>query len=100
MEIVTLLPLAQAEIAGHASGFLDAVFAGRVPAPGPMLLGKHLVEAVTAGGYPEMHRRTDHARRAARARDYLRAIVEDRQRVVEGKRVALPVDIGGRPLLK
>ncbi|HEY9568960.1 MAG TPA: AAA family ATPase, partial [Thalassobaculum sp.] len=43
MEIVTLLPLAQAEIAGHASGFLDAVFAGRVPAPGPMLLGKHLV---------------------------------------------------------
>lgn len=76
MEIVTLLPLAQAEIAGHASGFLDAVFAGRVPAPGPMLLGKHLVEVVTAGGYPEMHRRTDPARRAAWARDYLRAIVE------------------------
>lgn len=31
---------------------------------------------MTAGGYPEMHRRGDPSRRAAWARDYLRAIVE------------------------
>lgn len=76
MEIVTLLPLAQSEIAGSASDFLDAAFAGRVRAPRSAVLGKDLVEVVTAGGYPEMHRRGDPARRAAWARDYIRAIVE------------------------
>lgn len=44
MEIVTLLPLAQSEIAGGASGFLDDILAGRVPAPRSVVVGKDLVE--------------------------------------------------------
>lgn len=76
MEIVTLLPLAQAEIRGHSSRFLDEAFAGRVSAPQALTVGKDLVAAVLIGGYPEMLSRTAPQRRTAWARDYVRAIVE------------------------
>jgi predicted AAA+ superfamily ATPase len=76
MEIVNLLPLAQAEIRGHKPGFLEAAFRGRLAKPGGLVIGKDLVEAVLTGGYPEMLRRKRPARRRAWARDYIRAIVE------------------------
>ncbi|HEY1803048.1 MAG TPA: ATP-binding protein [Terracidiphilus sp.] len=75
MEIVNLLPLAQAEIRGRRPGFLEAAFRGRLVKPGELLLGKDLVEAVLTGGYPEMLRRKRPERRRAWARDYIRAIV-------------------------
>ena len=76
MEIVTLLPLAQAEIMGHSSRFLDVAFEGEVEAPPNPVIGKDLIEMVVRGGYPEMLGRTEPRRRMAWARDYVRAIVE------------------------
>jgi uncharacterized protein len=76
MEIVNLLPLAQAEIRGHKAEFLKAAFAGKPPRPAETLTGKDLVQTVLIGGYPEMVRRKRPERRQAWARDYVRAIVE------------------------
>jgi len=73
---VTLLPLAQAEIRGSGSTFLNRAFTGQVAAPQVKALGKDLVEHVLIGGYPEMLGRNDPRRRSVWARDYIRAIVE------------------------
>jgi len=76
MEIVNLLPLSQAEIHRRKPGFLKAAFEGRIGKPRGTLLGNDLVDAVLIGGYPEMLRRKQPARRQAWARDYIRAIVQ------------------------
>jgi len=76
MEIVTLLPLAQAEIRHRKPAFLGDVFEGKPPRPGEKRTGPALVEAVLTGGYPEMLRRKRPERRRAWARDYIRAIVQ------------------------
>ena len=77
MEVVELLPLAQAEIRGTAPpAFLQAAFEGRLVAPGPLQTGASLVEVLLAGGYPDMRRRTSPARRQAWARAYIDAIVQ------------------------
>jgi hypothetical protein len=76
MEIVNLLPLAQAEIRHRKPAFLRAAFAGQIRKPGQMTIGEDLVEAVLIGGYPEMLRRRDPKRREAWARDYVKAIVQ------------------------
>jgi uncharacterized protein len=76
MEIVTLLPLAQAEIRHRKPAFLGTVFDGKPPKPGERLAGPALVEAVLTGGYPEMLRRRRPERRRSWARDYIRAIVQ------------------------
>ena len=76
MEIVTLLPLAQAEIRRRPPAFLKSVFRGKPCAPGEAMIGNALIDAVLVGGYPEMLRRKLAARRRAWARDYIRAIVE------------------------
>ena len=76
MEIVNLLPLAQAEIRGHNPVFLNAAFEGKTCRPGDLVLGNDLVETVLTGGYPEMLRRSRIERRHAWARDYIRAIVQ------------------------
>lgn len=76
MEIVSLLPLAQAEIRGRKPAFVESAFRGRPARPGELLLGEKLVEAVLTGGYPEMLRRMRPDRRRAWARGYIRAIVE------------------------
>jgi len=76
MEIVTLLPLAQAEIRHRRPGFLKTVFAGKPPKPGEKMTGEALVQAVLTGGYPEMLRRRQPERRRTWARDYIRAIVQ------------------------
>lgn len=74
MEVLTLLPLAGAEVLRRPSTFLSRVFEGEVPPPPVPLNGAALVEEVLCGGYPEMRRRVP-ARRAVWARDYLQAIV-------------------------
>ncbi len=76
MEIVNLLPLAQAEIRGQKPSFLKAAFEGKPCKPGGLILGNDLVEIVLVGGYPEMLRRSRIERRQAWARDYIRAIVQ------------------------
>ena len=75
MEVVRLLPLAQAEIRGTPSTFLDRAFAGLAPAVGPLAVGDDLVEAVMAGGYPEPLARRSWTRRQDWQLDYAEAIV-------------------------
>ncbi len=76
MEVVTLLPLAQAEIRQETGNFLDRAFAGKLTAPRNLVMGPDLIESALTGGYPEMVARADPRRRSAWAKEYIRAIVE------------------------
>jgi len=76
MEVVNLMPISRAEIAGQRPAFLKTAFAGKLVKPGPALIGDDLVHAVLVGGYPEMLRRDNSRRRQTWARNYVRAIVE------------------------
>lgn len=76
MEIIRLLPLAQAEIRGAYPNFLDAAFQGKVPATGQIVVGGDLVTTVLAGGYPEALTRSSWARRQDWYLDYVEAIVQ------------------------
>lgn len=88
MELVTLLPLAQAEILNHQSTFLAAAFEGRMPPSSHLTVGQDLEQTVLVGGYPEMLRRSQPARREAWARDYVRAIIErDVREIAEVERL-------------
>ena len=75
MEVVRLLPLAQAELGRVAPTFLDRAFAGLAPSAGKTVLGNDLVEAVLAGGYPEPLARRSWTRRQDWYLDYVAAIV-------------------------
>jgi predicted AAA+ superfamily ATPase len=46
METIRLLPLAQAEILGRKTSFLEGLFAGRLPKPGHKAVGDQLMAAV------------------------------------------------------
>ena len=76
MEIVPLLPLAQAEILGNRSSFLAKVFAGIVPQPTDCILGSELVARVFSGGYPEAVARQIWDRKYRWHGSYLRSIIE------------------------
>jgi predicted AAA+ superfamily ATPase len=75
MEVVTLMPLARAEILGKKPRFLDDAIAGKVSRPHTVTTGNDLVRAVLTGGYPEMVRRTEPRRRRAWAQDYVKAMI-------------------------
>lgn len=76
METIRLLPLAQAEIMSRPPPpFLETLFAGKAPAPGPLRLGRELVETALAGGYPEAVARKTWARRQDWQMSYVEAIV-------------------------
>ncbi len=76
METLTLLPLAQGEIEGHSTNWLDCVFEGRIPLPRVAVHGDVLVERVLRGGYPEACARNSVKRRNIWARQYLDAIIQ------------------------
>lgn len=76
MEIITLLPISVAEMAGKKPSFLKAAFTGKMVKPRFTRVGDELVESVLIGGYPEMLRRKEARRRQAWARDYVDAIVQ------------------------
>jgi predicted AAA+ superfamily ATPase len=76
MEIVSLLPIARAEIEDKKPVFLESAFAGALLKPEAFVIGDELLDAVLVGGYPEMIRRENPRRRQAWARDYTKAIVE------------------------
>lgn len=76
MEIINLMPISRAEIAGKKPAFLKAAFNSTVAKPGPAMIDDELVHAVLVGGYPEMLRRENPRRRQTWARDYLQAIVQ------------------------
>src|SRR5579872_3587173 len=77
METVQLLPLAQAEIMANAPPkFLERVFEGEVPEIRQPVIGRALVGAVLAGGYPEALTRARWARRQDWYLDYVDALVQ------------------------
>lgn len=76
MEIVTLLPLSQAEIGRTAGRFVGKVLAGMLPQPSEVTTDGKLAQRVLRGGNPEMLRRADLAWRRNWARDYIAAIVQ------------------------
>jgi hypothetical protein len=76
MEILRLHPLAQDELAGQASRFIDALFAARFRNRSFERLGHGLAERVVAGGYPAALLRAKAKRRAAWYRDYIETLVQ------------------------
>ena len=76
MKVVRLLPLAQAELQGKPSVFLETVFAGQVPKIDDAVAGADLLERVLAGGYPEALTRSKWNRRQEWYLDYVEAIVQ------------------------
>ena len=76
LEVVTLLPLSRAETLGRRPQFLRKAFDGALVKPREEVIGDALVQAVLAGGYPEMLRRKAPERRRAWGRDYVRALVQ------------------------
>ena len=76
MEVVRLLPLAQAELKGKPSAFLEMAFEGQVPKIGNVTVGNDLIERVLAGGYPEALARSRWDRRQDWYLDYVEAVVQ------------------------
>lgn len=76
MEILRLHPLAQSELAGGRSDFLDRLFEGRFAVRRYGRLGLELAERIVAGGYPAALARASHRRRAAWYRDHVETQVQ------------------------
>ncbi|THF67325.1 ATP-binding protein [Pseudothauera nasutitermitis] len=76
METLSLLPLAQGEIEGGATNWVDAAFGGALPEVKMFALGDELVGRVLRGGYPEAIARNSPRRRVAWTRQYIDAIIQ------------------------
>jgi len=74
--ILRLHPLAQVELEGRDSGFVDRLFDADFRAHTAQRLGAELAERVVAGGYPAALARPSARRRAAWYRDYVEALVQ------------------------
>ena len=77
LEVITLLPFAQAELAGTPGDLLDRLFdGGGLPAVDNPVVGDALMERVLNGGYPEALRRSSVGRRQAWLQDYVALILD------------------------
>lgn len=76
IEILRLHPLAQSELRGAESGFLDALFGRGFKARPYPRLGKELIRRIVAGGYPAALARATVRRRATWYRDYIETLVQ------------------------
>lgn len=77
LEVITLLPFAQAELAGTKGDLLDRLFDGAgLPGVVSPLVGDDLMDCVLKGGYPEALRRTSVSRRQAWLQDYVALILD------------------------
>jgi uncharacterized protein len=77
IEVITLLPFAQAELAGNPGLILETLFSGKLPSfSGKGATGDKLVDLVLRGGYPEAQRRVNHSRRLAWFEDYISLILD------------------------
>ena len=74
MEIISLLPLSQAEITSTPPAFLELAFDGRLPETPPGDEGPSIRDSILTGGYPELLNRADPARRMRWAKSYLDAL--------------------------
>jgi predicted AAA+ superfamily ATPase len=76
MEILRLRPLAQAELLGHRSNFLERLFADQVPLTRSERLGPELADRIVAGGFPAALSRATPRRRLAWHRDYIETLAQ------------------------
>lgn len=77
MELHTLWPFSQGELAGVRETFVDRVFAERLVTPDTVPdPEKSLIDRVCTGGYPEIQTRRSHARRQAWFDSYVDAILQ------------------------
>ncbi len=77
LAVITLLPFAQAELAGEPGDLLDRLFGdGALPAVVRPVVGDDLMARVLQGGYPEALRRTSARRRQAWLEDYVALILD------------------------
>lgn len=77
MEILTLYPFAQDELAGRRSTFIDGLYKAKLPLAYTGNMDRAaLARRVFAGGYPEVRTRKDSARRAAWYRAYITTILQ------------------------
>lgn len=76
MAVLRLHPLAQCELALHASDFLDTLFTAGFRLQRGERLGRQLAELIAAGGYPAALARPAGRRRVAWYRDYLDTLVQ------------------------
>lgn len=77
LEVITLLPFAQAELAGTKGDLLDRLFdGGGLPAVDAPVVGDALMDRVLSGGYPEALRRPSVGRRQAWLQDYVALILD------------------------
>jgi predicted AAA+ superfamily ATPase len=77
LEVITLLPFAQAELAGTPGDLLDQLFDGAgLPAVHKPVVGDELMQRVLNGGYPEALRRSTASRRMAWLEDYVALILD------------------------
>ena len=74
--LLRLHPLAQCELAAHASSFIDLLFDGAFKIRKFARLGKELAERIAAGGYPAALARSTARRRAVWYRDYIETLVQ------------------------
>lgn len=84
METMLLLPLAQSEMEGQPTNWLDSVFSGRIPVSDAAAEGDALIERVLRGGYPEMIFRPTARRRTAWAQQYMDSIIQRDVRDISG----------------
>lgn len=77
LEVITLLPFAQAELAGTPGDLLDRLFDGQgLPSVAQPVVGDALMDLVLKGGYPEVLRRASANRRQAWLQDYVALILD------------------------
>jgi hypothetical protein len=77
LETKTLYPLSRSEILRRPPpAFLSQAFRGRVPRSAERLLGRDLIDVVSAGGYPEVLARSTERRRRDWCEAYIDAIVQ------------------------
>lgn len=77
LEVITLLPLAQCELAARPGDLLDRLFDGAgLPGAENPVIGDALMDRVLQGGYPEALRRTQPSRRQAWLEDYVALILD------------------------
>jgi len=79
MEVLTLYPLSQGEIAGLQEDFISTLFAKTFSlkhATGTLLTKGQLLEAISLGGYPEVLSRSNPKRRTAWFDSYITTLVE------------------------
>jgi predicted AAA+ superfamily ATPase len=75
MEILTLWPFSQGEIAERREGFLDAIRRGRLPDASRAVTIEEMAHRIVRGGYPAVYGWSER-RRAVWLRSYVTAVLE------------------------